>query len=107
MMEEEMRKEVNDYFQRLLWTGDSQLHSQGQTVGQLMELKLSEAGQQFNLQVQVTPHEIETALFFLSGNKVSRLDGFLSPFFKNSWDIVGDSVLKAVQYYFQIGQMPK
>lgn len=42
MMEEEMRKEV-DYFQRLLGTGDNHLHSEGGTIGQLMELKLNEA----------------------------------------------------------------
>ncbi|XP_021979830.1 uncharacterized protein LOC110875946 [Helianthus annuus] len=54
---------------------------------------------------QVTREEVKSAMFSIGENKAPGPDGYTSAFFKNSWDIVGDEVTKAVLDFFDNGKM--
>lgn len=46
-------------------------------------------------------------MFSINGNKSLGPDGYTSQFFKDSWDIVGDDVRKAVKSFFVSGELLK
>lgn len=55
----------------------------------------------------VTREEIKATLFSLNGNKAPGSDGFTTQFFKDSWEIIGDSVLSAIEHFFSTSQMDR
>ncbi|KAI0522430.1 hypothetical protein KFK09_004809 [Dendrobium nobile] len=57
------------------------------------------------LQHMVTREEVIKAVFNLSSNKTSGLDGITASFFKNYWDIVGKNVMEAILEIFSLGKI--
>ncbi|XP_074271645.1 uncharacterized protein LOC141595577 [Silene latifolia] len=51
--------------------------------------------------------EIRLAMFDILGTKAPGPDGFSSQFFKDSWNVVGKDVIKAIQSVFRSGQLLK
>lgn len=49
----------------------------------------------------VSKDEIKAALMTTGDDKAPGLGGYTAKFFKNAWNIVGDEVSKAVQYFFE------
>ncbi|XP_022030684.1 uncharacterized protein LOC110931606 [Helianthus annuus] len=56
---------------------------------------------------QVTREEVKSAMFSIGENKAPGPDGYTSAFFKNSWEIVGDEVTKAILEFFNNGKLLK
>ncbi|GJT71612.1 hypothetical protein Tco_1030898 [Tanacetum coccineum] len=50
----------------------------------------------------VNDDEIRTAMFSIGNDKAPGPDGFTFVFFKKAWDVVGNDVCKAVQFFFQM-----
>ena len=57
------------------------------------------------LNSRVTHEEIKNALFSIDDSKAPGPDGFSSLFFKRAWNIVGNEVSDAVEYFFKTGCM--
>ncbi|XP_021979802.1 uncharacterized protein LOC110875918 [Helianthus annuus] len=58
-----------------------------------------------NMVRQVTREEVKNAMFSIGENKAPGPDGYTSAFFKNSWEIVGDEVTKAILEFFDNGKL--
>nr|GEY86361.1 hypothetical protein [Tanacetum cinerariifolium] len=56
---------------------------------------------------RVSDEEIKMALFDIDGNKAPGPDGFSFQFFKDSWNVVGGDVCKAVRDFFLNGKLLK
>ena len=54
---------------------------------------------------EVEKEEIMKAVFELGALKAPRLDGFNGFFYQKYWEVVNESVVKAVQFFFQNGHM--
>ncbi|KAJ0935111.1 putative RNA-directed DNA polymerase [Helianthus annuus] len=54
---------------------------------------------------QVTREEVKSAMFSIGENKAPGPDGYTSAFFKNSWEIVGDEVTKAILEFSNNGKL--
>ncbi|XP_074291134.1 uncharacterized protein LOC141617901 [Silene latifolia] len=52
------------------------------------------------LNAEVSADEIRKAMFDIGGNKAPGPDGFNSQFYKDTWEITGESVIKAVNNFF-------
>ncbi|XP_074318715.1 uncharacterized protein LOC141655539 [Silene latifolia] len=55
----------------------------------------------------VSKEEIKKVMFSIPSHKAARPDGYSSAFFKDAWDVVGDSVCTAIQDFFQSGKLLK
>ncbi|GLT29996.1 hypothetical protein SLA2020_048230 [Shorea laevis] len=55
----------------------------------------------------VTATEIKAVVFNSLGNKAPGPDGYTAEFFKASWTVVGDLVMKAIQEFFTTGKILK
>ncbi|GMH16976.1 hypothetical protein Nepgr_018817 [Nepenthes gracilis] len=55
----------------------------------------------------ISAEDIQNALYSIGETKAPAHDGFSSKFFKESWDIVGPSVVDAVQDFFTHGRLLK
>lgn len=53
----------------------------------------------------ITKEEIKDAMYNIGENKASGPNGYTSTFFKSSWHIIGDDVVKAVQEFFLKGKL--
>ncbi|XP_022040602.1 uncharacterized protein LOC110943154 [Helianthus annuus] len=58
-----------------------------------------------NMVRQVTREEIKSAMFSIGENKAPGPDGYTSAFFKNSWEIVGEEITKAILDFFDNGKL--
>ncbi|GJR80252.1 putative RNA-directed DNA polymerase [Tanacetum coccineum] len=56
---------------------------------------------------EVCAKEIKEAMFSMGNDKSPGPDGFTAAFFKESWDIVGNDVIKAIQEFFVNGKLLK
>lgn len=63
--------------------------------------------EQISLIKPFTHKEIKDTMFSINSNKSLGLDGFDSGFFKNSWSIVGNDVIKAINEFFTSYKLPK
>ena len=50
---------------------------------------------------------IKTTFFHMQDLKASGPNGFLVLFYKEYWPIVGDTIIKAMTSFFEVGSMPK
>jgi hypothetical protein len=55
---------------------------------------------------EFSEEEISDALFWIGPLKAPGPDGFPARFFQRNWDVVKQDVIKAVQKFFDMGQMP-
>ncbi|XP_074290907.1 uncharacterized protein LOC141617632 [Silene latifolia] len=69
--------------------------------------KLITACHSQGLLAPVNPAEIKDSLFSIPANKSPGPDGFSSQFYKDSLDIVGPDIVKAVQDFFRTGKLLK
>lgn len=67
--------------------------------------KLNRQQQQL-LNADCTEQEVKDAAFSMNSNKAPGIDGFNVYFFKKSWHIIGQDVIKAVIQFFQSGELP-
>jgi hypothetical protein len=56
---------------------------------------------------EVTSTEVKNALFGMESAKAPGIDGFNVHFFKNTWNIIGDSIIDAIGEFFMTGFMPR
>ncbi|XP_024014246.1 uncharacterized protein LOC112088191 [Eutrema salsugineum] len=56
---------------------------------------------------EVSTAEIRNALYSMPRDKAPGPDGYTVEFFKESWSIVGQDLLTAVQSFFKLGFLPK
>ena len=54
-----------------------------------------------------TPQEIKAVIFELNNQKAPGPDGLPALFYKKYWDIVGTTVIEAIQSFFRSGQLLK
>lgn len=73
-----------------------------QNVSRLVDLfKMKISCDKANKMVkEVTEDKIEKTMFSLTNNKASSLDRYNANFFKKTWSIVGEDVLKVIQSFF-------
>ncbi|XP_074319911.1 uncharacterized protein LOC141656761 [Silene latifolia] len=55
----------------------------------------------------VSKEEIKKVMFSIPSHKAAGPDGYSSAFFKDAWDMVGDSVCSAIQDFFQSRKLLK
>ncbi|XP_010481038.1 PREDICTED: uncharacterized protein LOC104759856 [Camelina sativa] len=72
----------------------------------LMEFRCSESDKSL-LTHEVTKEEVRRVLFVMPSYKSPGPDGFNVEFYKESWEIVGDDFLVAIQSFYRTGFMPK
>ena len=73
---------------------------------ELVNLKVCE--EEHNLLCQIpTAKEIYQTLKLMNWNKAPSLHGYLEVFYLECWDIIGDSIIKAIQSFFQFGYLFK
>ena len=53
----------------------------------------------------VTPAEIKSIMFGINGEKALGPDGYTSQFFKVAWNVVGEDVTQAVEYFFHTSKL--
>lgn len=65
------------------------------------------SSQQLALLRPFTKEEIKAAIFTIPNNKSPGPDGYSSGFFTSCWGVVGDDICKAVQEFFDHGELPQ
>ncbi|GKE52717.1 hypothetical protein Tco_1487873, partial [Tanacetum coccineum] len=53
----------------------------------------------------VSSQEVKSAMFSMGSDKSPGLDGFTAAFFKDTWDIIGSDITKAVCEFFTNGRL--
>lgn len=59
------------------------------------------------LSAPITDDEIKMAIFAIGSDKAPGPDGFNAFFFKENWEVVGNDVVDAVQYFFRCSYLPR
>nr|GEV91106.1 hypothetical protein [Tanacetum cinerariifolium] len=55
----------------------------------------------------ISSQEVKSAMFSMGNDKSPSPDGFTTAFFKDTWDIIGADVIKAVKEFFTNGRLLK
>ncbi|GKA91010.1 hypothetical protein Tco_0812880 [Tanacetum coccineum] len=55
----------------------------------------------------IMSQEVKSAMFYMGNDKSPGPDGFTAGFFKDTWDIIGADVIKAVSEFFTNGRLLK
>lgn len=58
------------------------------------------------LTMKPSPAEIKEATFLIHADKAPRLDGFSASFFHSNWETIGDDIVKEIQGFFVLGELP-
>lgn len=90
------------YYQSLIGSTASTMAVHGPTV---WKGKLMQSIHWNELMKPVTNDEIRRVMFFIPNNKSTRLDGYTSLLFKESWSVVGMDVCKATREFFENGKL--
>ncbi|XP_074301051.1 uncharacterized protein LOC141632400 [Silene latifolia] len=93
-----------DYYQSLLGESSSVFSLDKVFIQQSPVVSSEDAAK---LILPITYEEIRTALFTIGSDKSPGPDGFSSAFFKHSWNLIGDTLCKAVHSFFSTGRMSK
>ncbi|XP_019085582.1 PREDICTED: uncharacterized protein LOC109126472 [Camelina sativa] len=105
--QEHIKLEAEQYFTNFLnFTPADYVDWSTQELAQILNYKCDENDKSL-LTREVTREEIKRVLFAMPVNKSPGPDGFNVEFFKESWSIVGDDCVVAVQSFFQNGFLPK
>ncbi|XP_039022529.1 uncharacterized protein LOC120155005 [Hibiscus syriacus] len=91
---DDMASEVIHFFNNQLGKANMNV------LNNLLRINLSPEGLA-DLEKNIIDEEIKEAFFSQGNDKAPRPDGFTPFFFKTTWSVVGDDVLKAVKYFFQ------
>ena len=105
--EEDIKREAERYFTDFMTFHP--LEYEGAEVDNLRELLGFQCSEEdcIMLEKEVTKEEIKGVIFKMAGSKAPGPDGFTSEFFKKSWQVIGDDVTVAVQYFLLKGFLPK
>nr|GEX46816.1 hypothetical protein [Tanacetum cinerariifolium] len=60
-----------------------------------------------NMVRDISSQEVKSTMFSMANDKYPGLDGFTAAFFKDTWDIIGVDVIKAVKEFFTNGRLLK
>ncbi|GJR11656.1 putative reverse transcriptase domain, reverse transcriptase zinc-binding domain protein [Tanacetum coccineum] len=60
-----------------------------------------------NMVRDISSQEVKSAMFSMGNDKSPGPDGFTAGFFKDTWDIIGADVIKAVSEFFTNGRLLK
>nr|GEX67474.1 hypothetical protein [Tanacetum cinerariifolium] len=60
-----------------------------------------------NMVRDISSQEVKLAMFSMGNDKSPGPNGFTAAFFKDTWDIIGVDVIKAVKEFFTIGRLLK
>nr|GEY86414.1 hypothetical protein [Tanacetum cinerariifolium] len=60
-----------------------------------------------NMVSDISSQEVKSAMFSMGNDKSPGPDGFTAAFFKDTWDIIGVDVIKAVKEFFTNGRLLK
>jgi len=102
-----MKDEARRFFQDFLSYKPD--HYQGIEKEELQDLLQSFCTEEEGLYLikEVSMEEIKTVLFSMPSNKAPGPDGYTVEFFKETWSIVGNDLVAAVQSFFIKGFIPK
>jgi len=102
----EVKKEIVDYFQRLLGCAPPCSPGNLDTLRKALPRRLT-TSQSNHMLRGVPKEEIKSVLFSLKDNKAPGPDGYKALFFKKPWDIVGNDVVSAIKSFFASGCLLK
>lgn len=98
--DEEVKTEIVEFYKNLFaetgWAANS--------LGDI-ELSIITERQQEALAKEVTNEEIKRAVFDMKSDRAPGPDGYPVEFFKNNWEVVGQDVIKGVQWFFETYEM--
>ncbi|XP_021742818.1 uncharacterized protein LOC110708902 [Chenopodium quinoa] len=97
---------ILDFYQDLYTTSDQASSYDAEWWDSVRLPTLSSDRQNF-LMTPFSSEEIRIAIFSIEDSKSPGPDGFPSAFFKIMWDLVGSSVVSAVQHFFAHGYLLK
>ncbi|XP_019230352.1 PREDICTED: uncharacterized protein LOC109211286 [Nicotiana attenuata] len=98
-----IKKEIVDFYKVLLGSSATALSVIHPRV--MKEGKILNREQQLKLIEPVREEEVYKALKSINELKAPGCDGFDSLFFKKTWDITGQEIIKAVLQFFTTGEM--
>nr|GEV58827.1 hypothetical protein [Tanacetum cinerariifolium] len=76
------------------------------TTDNLFPTRLNDS-EALNMVRDISSQEVKSAMFSMGNDKSSGPDGFTAAFFKDTWDIIGADVTKAVSEFFTNGRLLK
>ncbi|GJY59697.1 hypothetical protein Tco_0459589 [Tanacetum coccineum] len=82
------------------------LYGKGNLHENVIKLRL-DSNQALDMIKNVTAKEVKDAIFLMGNDKSPGPDGYTACFFKESWDIVANDVILAVQEFFTNGKLLK
>ncbi|XP_021737182.1 uncharacterized protein LOC110703699 [Chenopodium quinoa] len=97
---------ISDFYQDLYTTSDT-ASSYDAEWWESLRLPTLSLDQRNFLMKPFSSEDIRSAIFSIEDSKSPGPDGFPSAFFKNMWDLVGSSVVSAVQHFFAHGYLLK
>jgi hypothetical protein len=103
----EIKEVAANYYKKLL--GTSQMNFTNEKAARVKSLIPSaiSTDKAALLVREVTYEEVRDTMFHMPSNKAPGPDGYTSEFFKTSWSIVGEDVVKAVKGFFDTGLLLK
>ncbi|XP_038994260.1 uncharacterized protein LOC120118220 [Hibiscus syriacus] len=98
---DDMSSEVIQFFKNQLGNTDSNVKDNDPNVlKNLLNLNLSLEALAY-LDKNITDEEIKDVFFSQGNDRAHRPDGYTHFFFKSTWSVVSEDVIKAVKYFFQ------
>ena len=105
--QDQIKTEAERYFKDFLTVKPSDyVEWLSEELADLLDFKCAEEDKQM-LTREVTKEEIKKVLFTMPSNKSPGPDGFTCEFFKETWSIVGNDFVVAIQSFFKTGFLPK